>query len=125
MEEKLAVRKELLSAREIVSEKLHEIDQYERQQEDNEAVMSDLKHDLMVEQEQVSIARDKLQRLLVNFSEMGNKVLDHTQSTTVEAQMNALKHLKARLNSHSTKATSENRAEKRKLARETKMAEKG
>ena len=54
LEEKLAVRKELLSAREIVSEKLNEIDQYERRQEDNEAVMSELKHDLMAEQEQVS-----------------------------------------------------------------------
>ena len=53
LEEKLEVRKKLLSAREVVSEKLTEIDQYETRQEDNEAILSDLKHDLMVEQEQV------------------------------------------------------------------------
>merc|ERR1719173_95312 len=119
LEEKLEVRKQLLTAREVVSERLTEIDQFETRQEDNEAILSDLKHDLMVEQEQVSIARDKLQRLLANFSEMGNKVLDQTQSTSVEAQMKALKQLKARLNSHSTKATGgESKAERRKLARE-------
>ena len=65
LEEKLAVRKELLSAREIVSEKLNEIDQYERRQEDNEAVMSDLKHDLMAEQEQVS------RKLMTDFGHGG------------------------------------------------------
>ena len=52
---------------------------------------------------------------------MGNKVLDQTQSTSVEAQMKALKQLKARLNSHSTKAAGgESKAEKRKLAREAR-----
>ena len=53
LEEKLEVRKQLLTAREVVSERLTEIDQFETRQEDNEAILSDLKHDLMVEQEQV------------------------------------------------------------------------
>lgn len=100
LEEKLKLRKQLLDARQTVSDKLNAIDECERRQEDSDKILSDLKKDVLLESEKVQIAREKLEKILVNFAEMGHKVIDNTQNTAVQDQLEALKQLKDRLASH-------------------------